>query len=97
MSKILICLLYTSDSAAGSGGCGGYGMLQDRHGGSRRTHGEQRLCGRRRQRQVGVGRDLPAGGLYREDVYKRQDPVLFIHLCVRECASIVKDRLMGNM
>ena len=25
------------------------------------------------------------------------DPVLFIHLCVRECASIVKDRLMGNM
>lgn len=25
------------------------------------------------------------------------DPVLFIHLCVRECASIIKDRLMGNM
>ena len=25
------------------------------------------------------------------------DPVLFIHLCVRECASILKDRLMGNM
>lgn len=25
------------------------------------------------------------------------DPVLFVHLCVRECASIVKDRLMGNM
>ena len=25
------------------------------------------------------------------------DPVLFIHMCVRECASIVKDRLMGNM
>lgn len=25
------------------------------------------------------------------------DPVLFYHLCVRECASIVKDRLMGNM
>lgn len=27
----------------------------------------------------------------------QSDPVLFIHLCVRECASIVKDRLMGNM
>lgn len=25
------------------------------------------------------------------------DPILFVHLCVRECASIVKDRLMGNM
>ncbi len=25
------------------------------------------------------------------------DPVLFIHFCVRECASIFKDRLMGNM
>lgn len=25
------------------------------------------------------------------------DPVLFVHLCVRECASIIKDRLMGNM
>lgn len=25
------------------------------------------------------------------------DPVLFIHMCVREGASIVKDRLMGNM
>ena len=27
----------------------------------------------------------------------QSDPVLFIHLCVRECASIIKDRLMGNM
>jgi uncharacterized SAM-binding protein YcdF (DUF218 family) len=25
------------------------------------------------------------------------DPVLFVHLCVRECASILKERLMGNM
>lgn len=25
------------------------------------------------------------------------DRVLFIHMCVRECASILKDRLMGNM
>lgn len=25
------------------------------------------------------------------------DKVLFIHMCVRECASILKDRLMGNM
>lgn len=25
------------------------------------------------------------------------DPILFVHLCVRECASIIKDRLMGNM
>lgn len=27
----------------------------------------------------------------------QSDPVLFIHLCVRECASIFKDKLMGNM
>ncbi|MGN0373430.1 MAG: YdcF family protein [Enterocloster sp.] len=35
-----------------------------------------------------------------ENVYgisAESDPVLFIHLCVRECASIIKDRLMGNM
>ena len=25
------------------------------------------------------------------------DPVLFVHLCVRECAAILKDQLMGNM
>lgn len=25
------------------------------------------------------------------------DPVVFIHMCVRECASVIKDRLMGNM
>ena len=25
------------------------------------------------------------------------DRVLFIHMCVRECASILKDRVMGNM
>ncbi len=27
----------------------------------------------------------------------RSDPVLFVHLCIRECASVVKDRLFGNM
>ena len=27
----------------------------------------------------------------------KSDPVLFVHLCVRECASIFKDRLVGNM
>lgn len=27
----------------------------------------------------------------------KSDPVLFLHLCVRECLAIVKDRLMGNM
>lgn len=27
----------------------------------------------------------------------QSDAVLFIHFCVRECASIIKDRLMGNM
>lgn len=35
-----------------------------------------------------------------ENVYgisAQSDPVLFIHLCVRECASIIKDRIMGNM
>ncbi len=35
-----------------------------------------------------------------EDVYgiaAGSDPVLFLHLCVRECAAILKDRLMGNM
>lgn len=25
------------------------------------------------------------------------DPILFPHLCVRECAAILKDKLMGNM
>ncbi|WP_097005547.1 YdcF family protein [Lacrimispora amygdalina] len=25
------------------------------------------------------------------------DPVLFIHFCVRECAAILKDKLVGNM
>lgn len=25
------------------------------------------------------------------------DPVLFVHFCVRECAAILKDKLMGNM
>ena len=35
-----------------------------------------------------------------ENVYgiaARSDRVLFVHMCVRECASILKDRLMGNM
>ena len=25
------------------------------------------------------------------------DPVLFVHFCVRECAAILKDKLVGNM
>jgi hypothetical protein len=29
------------------------------------------------------------------DVYL--DAVLFLHLCVRECAAVLKDKLMGNM
>ena len=27
----------------------------------------------------------------------RSDAVLFMHLCVRECAAVLKDKLMGNM
>lgn len=27
----------------------------------------------------------------------RSDRVLFVHLCVRECAAVLKDKLMGNM
>lgn len=27
----------------------------------------------------------------------KSDPILFVHLCVRECAAILKDKLMGNM
>ncbi len=30
-------------------------------------------------------------------IASESDPVLFVHLCVRECAAILKDRLMGNM
>lgn len=35
-----------------------------------------------------------------EEIYgigARTDRVLFLHLCVRECAAILKDKLMGNM
>ena len=35
-----------------------------------------------------------------EDVHgiaSDSDPVLFVHLCVRECMAILKDKLMGNM
>lgn len=34
------------------------------------------------------------------DIYgisSESDPVLFVHFCVRECAAILKDKLMGNM
>lgn len=27
----------------------------------------------------------------------KSDPVLFVHFCVRECAAVLKDKLMGNM
>lgn len=30
-------------------------------------------------------------------IASESDPILFVHLCVRECAAILKDRLMGNM
>lgn len=34
------------------------------------------------------------------DIYgisSKTDPVLFLHFCVRECAAILKDKLVGNM
>ena len=34
------------------------------------------------------------------DIYgisSESDPILFVHLCVRECAAILKDKLVGNM
>lgn len=30
-------------------------------------------------------------------IASESDPVLFVHFCVRECAAILKDKLMGNM
>lgn len=30
-------------------------------------------------------------------IASKSDPILFVHLCVRECAAILKDKLMGNM
>jgi uncharacterized SAM-binding protein YcdF (DUF218 family) len=27
----------------------------------------------------------------------KSDPVLFVHFCIRECAAILKDKLVGNM
>ncbi|WP_143320873.1 YdcF family protein [Clostridium sp. HBUAS56010] len=35
-----------------------------------------------------------------EDIYgisSDSDPVLFVHFCIRECAAILKDKLVGNM
>jgi len=34
-------------------------------------------------------------GIY--GISAKSDPILFLHLCVRECAAILKDKLMGNM
>lgn len=34
------------------------------------------------------------------DIYgisSESDPILFVHFCVRECAAILKDKLVGNM
>jgi len=30
-------------------------------------------------------------------IASKSDPILFPHLCVRECAAILKDKLMGNL
>lgn len=30
-------------------------------------------------------------------ISSKSDPVLFVHYCVRECAAILKDKLVGNM
>ena len=36
-------------------------------------------------------------GLMAAGKISERSRVLFVHMCVRECASILKDRLMGNM
>ena len=42
-----------------------------------------------------IGRKLGLPGLH--GIASGQNPVLFPHFCVRECAAILKDKLMGNM
>ena len=46
-------------------------------------------------RAVQIGKKRGIRELY--GISARSDAVLFIHLCVRECAAILKDKLMGNM
>jgi len=46
-------------------------------------------------RAVRIGKKCGIEGIY--GIGARSDAVLFVHLCVRECAAILKDKLMGNM
>ena len=46
-------------------------------------------------RAVQIGKKCGIQEIY--GLGSRSDPVLFVHLCVRECAAILKDKLMGNM
>lgn len=46
-----------------------------------------------RAMQIGKRRGL--GEIY--GIGARSDGVLFVHLCVRECVAVLKDKLMGNM
>lgn len=42
-----------------------------------------------------IARKWGIPGIY--GIASDSDPILFPHLCVRECAAILKDKLMGNM
>lgn len=46
-------------------------------------------------RAVQIGKRCGIAEMY--GIGARSDPVLFVHLCVRECAAVLKDKLMGNM
>lgn len=46
-------------------------------------------------RAVNIGKKWGIEDLH--GIPAKTDPVLFLHLCVRECAAILKDKLMGNM
>lgn len=46
-------------------------------------------------RAVQIGKKCGISEIY--GIGARSDGVLFVHLCVRECAAVLKDKLMGNM
>ena len=46
-------------------------------------------------RAVQIGKRCGISEVY--GIGARSDAVLFVHLCVRECAAVLKDKLMGNM
>lgn len=46
-------------------------------------------------RAVQIGKKWGIDEIY--GISARSDAVLFVHLCVRECAAVLKDKLMGNM